>query len=158
MQESNPFWPLEEARRLRPLGESAEAQESKIFQRLKSESTASSGFSSEQQDNQKVETSKKTYNLLDKNPIFQGKKGFSSVLHNKANIYGSITSGTKPYSASAGCTITRGGNNLNHNNADTRMTSGAKSYSALERCAITHDGSKLETKMERKHEFSIRFK
>ncbi|WP_265041038.1 hypothetical protein [Wolbachia endosymbiont (group A) of Calamotropha paludella] len=35
------------------------------------------GFSPKQQNNQKVETSKKTYNPLDWNPIYQGKKLFS---------------------------------------------------------------------------------
>lgn len=35
------------------------------------------GFSPKQQNNQKVETSRKTYNPLDWNPIYQGKKHFS---------------------------------------------------------------------------------
>lgn len=87
------------------------------------------GFSPKQQDNHKVESSKKTYNPLDWNPIYQGKKRFSPerlnvhpLLRNKADIYGSLIAGTKP-------------------------------YSAIERYMITHDGSELETKIERKDGF-----
>lgn len=87
------------------------------------------GFSSQQQDNQKVEVSKKVHNPLDWNPIYQDKKRFSPdrlnvhpLLHNNAEMHGNITSGTKP-------------------------------YSITEKCMVTHDGSELEAKIERKHGF-----
>lgn len=87
------------------------------------------GFSSQQQDNQKVEVNKKVHNPLDWNPIYQDKKHFSPdrlnvhpLLHNNAEMHGNITSGTKP-------------------------------YSITEKCMVTHDGSELEAKIERKHGF-----
>ncbi|WP_353287439.1 hypothetical protein [Wolbachia endosymbiont (group B) of Gerris lacustris] len=84
---------------------------------------------SAKQHNQKVKDSKKTYNPLDWNPIYQDKKRFSPdrlnvhpLLHNNAEMHGNITSGTRP-------------------------------YSVTEKCMVTHDGSELGAKMERKHGF-----
>lgn len=71
------------------------------------------GFSPKQQNNQKVETNKKTYNPLDWNPIYQGKKLFSlgnmssnsSSCSEKSNI--SDISGKSNNSNIVRCNITR---------------------------------------------------
>lgn len=49
----------------------------KFLKTLSKKERENLGFSPKQQNNQKVETSKKTYNPLDWNPIYQGKKRFS---------------------------------------------------------------------------------
>ncbi|WP_374698489.1 hypothetical protein [Wolbachia endosymbiont (group B) of Limnophora tigrina] len=49
----------------------------KFLETLSKKERENFGFSPKQQNNQKVETSKKTYNPLDWNPIYQGKKRFS---------------------------------------------------------------------------------
>lgn len=83
------------------------------------------GFSAQQQDDQKV-GSRKAYNHLDWNPIYQDKKRFSPdrfnvhpLLRNNAEMHGNITS----------------------------------AYSIIEKCMVTRDSSELEAKMERKHGF-----
>lgn len=68
------------------------------------------GFSAQQQDNQKVEASKKTYNPLDWNPIYQGKKHFSP---DRLNVYPLLRNNTtSAYSVTEKCMVTRDGSEL----------------------------------------------
>ncbi|MFP3024256.1 MAG: hypothetical protein ACEY3K_15785, partial [Wolbachia sp.] len=97
----------------------------KFLKTLSKVERESLGFSAQQQDDQKV-GSRKTYNHLDWNPIYQDKKRFSPdrfnvhpLLRNNAEMHGNITS----------------------------------AYSIIEKCMVTRDGSELEAKMERKHGF-----
>ncbi|MDE5061565.1 MULTISPECIES: hypothetical protein [Wolbachia] len=120
--------------------------------RMRNNSKASSSASVEN-DTLKISS---LNDVFASHPTYKGKKRFSPLLRNNAEVYGNITSGTKPYSITEKCMVTHDGNALE---AEMERKHGFQSDPSIKHvkadtatCSITKGNDKRDIRPDASYE------